>query len=110
MPDGRLGLIDYGQVRRLSDEDRLALSRVVIALGGKEDVIDSEVANAMRGFGFRSRRDMDDVIARTAALYFDSDAEGKALGYATPQMYLQYLISRDPMVHVPDAAGEFKLF
>ena len=72
MPDSRLGLIDYGQVRRISDEDRMALSQAVIALSGKEVIIDSEVVNEVRGFGFRTRRGRDYVIARTAALYFAS--------------------------------------
>lgn len=64
----------------------------------------NEVANAMRNFGFRSRDNNDDIIAKNAALYFDSDAAGKAMGCATPQTYLQHLNSIDPMIEVPDAA------
>ena len=96
-------MIDYGQTRRLSKEDRLALSGVVAALG-KSGSKSSEIADAMRNFGFRSRDNNDDIIAKNAALYFDSDAAGKAMGCATPQTYLQHLNSIDPMIEVPDAA------
>jgi len=100
---GRLGLIDYGQTRRLSRDDRLALAAVVSKLG-KSSSTPKEIADAMRNFGFRSRDDNDDIIAKNAALYFDSDAAGKAMGCATPQTYLQHLNSIDPMIEVPDPA------
>ena len=58
----------------------------------------------MRDFGFVSRDNSDDNMAHFAELYFDSDAVGKKLGYATPQKYLMHLNSIDPMVLVPDPA------
>ena len=100
---GRLGLIDYGQTRKLTKHDRLALSEVVAALG-KQHTNAHEISNAMREFGFCSRDSNDENIARFAALYFDSDAEGKKLGYATPQKYMMHLNSVDPMITVPDPA------
>ena len=103
---GRLGLIDYGQTRRLTKSERLALAGVVSSLGKSTNSMKSvhEIADAMRKFGFRSRDSDDENIAKFAALYFDSDDVGRKLGYATPQKYLQYLNSVDPMVAVPDAA------
>lgn len=100
---GRLGLIDYGQTRRLATNDRLALAKVVSELG-KQHTHAHEIANAMRNFGFVSRDNNDDNMAHFAELYFDSDAVGKKLGYATPQKYLMHLNSIDPMVLVPDPA------
>mmetsp|Transcript_27879 Transcript_27879/g.39896 ORF Transcript_27879/g.39896 Transcript_27879/m.39896 type:complete len:580 (-) Transcript_27879:35-1774(-) len=100
---GKLGLIDYGQTRSLTKHDRLALAAVVCALG-KKTVDMNEVSNAMNEFGFHSRDNNEENIAKFAALYFDSDAAGKSLGYATPQKYLQHLNSIDPMVDVPDPA------
>lgn len=107
---GRLGLIDYGQTRTLTKRDRLALASVVAALGKhhqhQQDHPDNtrEISHAMQTLGFRSRGSDDDNMARFAALYFDSDAEGKKLGYPTPQKYLMHLNSVDPMVEVPDPA------
>eukprot|EP00571_Detonula_confervacea_P002042 CAMPEP_0172323202 /NCGR_PEP_ID=MMETSP1058-20130122/48138_1 /TAXON_ID=83371 /ORGANISM="Detonula confervacea, Strain CCMP 353" /LENGTH=573 /DNA_ID=CAMNT_0013039151 /DNA_START=53 /DNA_END=1774 /DNA_ORIENTATION=- len=100
---GRLGLIDYGQTRRLTKSDRLALSEVVAALG-KQNRNSKEIATAMRIFGFRSQYSNDENTVNFAALYFDSDAVGKKLGYATPQKYLMHLNSIDPMLDVPDPA------
>ena len=98
-----MGLIDYGQTRKLQKRDRLALPRVVAALGKSSSNL-HEIADAMRSFGFRSRDSNDENTAKFAALYFDSDAAGRKLGYATPQKYLQHLNSVDPMIEVPDAA------
>lgn len=96
-------MIDYGQTRRLTKHDRLALASVVCALG-KKSVDAHEVSAAMNNFGFFSRDNNEEIMAKFAALYFDSDEAGKQLGYATPQKYLQYLNSIDPMVDVPDPA------
>lgn len=104
---GRLGLIDYGQTRRLTKTDRLALAGVVSSIGKSTHLKPNnvhEIADAMRCFGFRSRHDNEENIAKFAALYFDSDVAGRELGYATPQKYLQHLNSIDPMIKVPDAA------
>lgn len=100
---GRLGLIDYGQTRRLEKHDRLALARVVVELG-KRNVDVGKVSAAMRNFGFQSRDSNDVNTAKFAALYFDSDAEGKKEGFPTPQRWLNHLNSVDPMIVVPDPA------
>jgi len=112
LEDGRLGLIDYGQVKRLNVNDRMVLSDIIIALGESENIEDSDqtrIADAMRDFGFESLRNKNDVIAMTAELYFDSNSYGSALGYPNPQGYFQYLSSLDPMVKVPTSAGKLKL-
>ena len=96
-------MIDYGQTRSLTKHDRIALAAVVVALGRKHVAI-HEVSKAMNEFGFHSKDNNEENIAKFAALYFDSDAAGKSLGYATPQKYLQYLNSVDPMKDVPDPA------
>jgi aarF domain-containing kinase len=104
---GKLGLIDYGQTRRLTKNDRLALAEVVASVGESIHLKKNnlgEIARAMRQFGFRSRDSNDENTAKFAALYFDSDDAGRKLGYVTPQKYLQYLNSIDPMIEVPDAA------
>jgi len=104
LKDGRtLGLIDYGQVRRLDTRDRLALCEVIRRLGSTDDD-DVAVACAMKDFGFESRFGKSDVMSRVAALYFDTDEGGRQLGFMNPQFYLEYLLNMDPIVTVPDAA------
>lgn len=100
---GRLGLIDYGQTRTLTKHDRLALAEIVAALG-KQRTSASEVSTAMRKFGFLSRDANEENMAHFGALFFDSDLDGKAMGYATPRKYLMHLNAIDPMLVVPDPA------
>ena len=108
LDDGRLGLIDYGQVKRLESKDRIALSKIIVALNSKErkqSIFEECIADAMRDFGFESLNNKNDVITLTAELYFDSNIHGRELGYPNPQVYYQYLSNLDPMVNVPPAAG-----
>ncbi len=87
----------------MAKHDRLALAEVVAELG-KQHPDTREVSSAMKDFGFQSRDGNDENVARFAALYFDSDSAGKKRGFATPQKYLMYLNSVDPMLEVPDPA------
>ena len=103
--DGTLGLIDYGQTKTIAEGDRVAVARVVDAIGN--DAGAATVAEAMRQLGFKTKHDQDETLSQYASLFFDSDSEGKKLGCATPQMYFALLTKLDPLVHVPDAASKF---
>ncbi|KAL7569008.1 hypothetical protein ACA910_021297 [Epithemia clementina (nom. ined.)] len=101
--DGRIGLIDYGQVRRLTDQERLKAARVVCALANGES--NAVVAKYMREFGFQTKKnDDDETLARFARLFFDSDYESKALGFATPQLWFAHLMARNPLINIPEAS------
>lgn len=107
LEDGRLGLIDYGQCKRLTESERLSLARVVSKLNGPDSQENEKsVADAMRDFGFRFKHtDEHHIVTKTAKLFFDSDSDGRKIGCTTPQIYFLYLQARNPMEHVPDAAG-----
>ena len=105
LPDGRLGLVDFGQTKILDNEQRLGLARIIAAVGNGSGT--REVADAMRKLGFQTKLDDDAVIARYASLFFDSDLEGKKMGLATPQLYFVFLNKSDPLLNVPDAASRF---
>jgi aarF domain-containing kinase len=66
MPDGRLGLIDYGQCKRLDAPMRAALAGVIVAVA--EGASDAQVASAFRKTGFRSVNDDERFIATVARL------------------------------------------
>lgn len=53
LPDGRLGLIDYGAVMRLSEEQRTPLAELFVAIADEND---DAVAPAFFKCGFRSKR------------------------------------------------------
>jgi aarF domain-containing kinase len=109
LEDGRLGLIDYGQTRRLSNEERLGFARVVLALGNGSG--DETVAKVLRDAGFSLQDDADtDTLARYATLFFDSDHESRNLGFATPQLYYASLMRSNPLTVIPDAASEYPSF
>lgn len=105
--DGQLGLIDYGQTKYINADERRRISGIVQALanGASAEVI----SKAMRELGFRTKLDDDAVLAKHAALFFDSDMEGKKMGCATPQSYFKVLTEADPLVQVPDVAGKHTL-
>ena len=105
MPDGSLGLIDYGQTKTLSNKQRLRIARIVLSLGRKSS--QGEIADGMRELGFQTKFNKDDTLSKYAALFFDSDVAAKAEGCSTPQLYFAKLTSEDPLVHVPDVASKF---
>lgn len=106
--DGSLGLIDYGQTKSITDEERVGVSRVVLAIGNQSPV--PVLAKAMRDLGFRTERDDDDVLAKYAALFFDSDTEGQKMGCPTPQSYFKTLTEMDPLLEVPDIASKCSFY
>lgn len=69
MPDGRLGLIDYGQCRRVPEPSRRSLAELMVAVADAED--DATIANAMRAIGCRTKRNNDRFIATCGRLLFD---------------------------------------
>jgi aarF domain-containing kinase len=105
LSDGRLGLIDYGQFRRLQDHERLTIAHVVSDLGSNKN--NTKIADSMRCAGFRTKFDSDDGLAEFAAIFFDSDHECRKKGFATPQHYFEVLMATDPLIEVPDAASKF---
>ena len=93
LPDGKLGLIDFGQTKKLTDTERLAYAQVVADLGNKAQP--SRIAASMRQAGFRTRDNTDDeIMAQYAGLVFDSDHVGIEKGFATPQHYFAYLMAK----------------
>jgi aarF domain-containing kinase len=108
LEDGRLGLIDYGQTKRLDDHERLAFARVTVALGIGED--DCEIADAMRMSGFRTKDNSDDItMTKYARLFFDSDHAARQLGFPTPQQYFASLMAVNPLVDIPDPASKYRV-
>ena len=104
LSDGRLGLIDFGQTRRLTDTERLALARVIVALGTNADP--AIIAESMQAAGFVAKDNMDYATwTKYATLFFDSDMESQRLGFPTPQLYFVSLMEQNPLMEIPDAFG-----
>ena len=108
LPDGRLGLVDYGQVKRISDQERFQIAKIVDSIGSRHQhhrKSPRDIAVAAQALGFETKRNDPAILAQFATLFFDSDIDGKTkLGCATPQVYFSLLNKADPLVNVPDVA------
>ena len=107
LDDGKLGLIDFGQTKRITEEQRIGVARVISAIGNS--CADDQIAKSMRELGFSTKFNKDSALAEYALLFFDSDIQGKEFGCATPQMYFARLNRIDPLVSVPDVASKWSL-
>ena len=68
----QIGLIDYGQVKKLSKEKRLHLCKIVIALANEDK---KAIAKLMAEAGFKSKTMNEDVIYKFAKINYDEDNE-----------------------------------
>jgi aarF domain-containing kinase len=73
LPDGRLGLIDYGMVGRLSEGDRQCIARVVLGLaaGDVAAVVDEYRRAGYRACWHSGRPHADAVVHRFATFHLD---------------------------------------
>ena len=67
-PDKQIGLIDYGQCKRLTVPEARALAHLILAIHHDSD--NETVADAMRGCGFVSKNDNSTFLASFARLIF----------------------------------------
>ena len=102
MPDGRLGLIDYGQVKRIDEATRRCYAKLTLAI--LEDDVD-EVARLCQsdppeGFGGKSKRADVDVAYRLAVFWNDRDTDD-VTGGLNLQEFIDEMEARDPVVRAP---------
>lgn len=128
LDDGRLGLIDWGNSKILTCEERVKLAEVVVALGMAEDNPDidnvnmqtvrtsapppitknlqsiADIANAMRRYGFTTLKNDDNILSHYAALWFDTHEHHRKIGIPDPQEFTQILTGIDPIQCTPGSA------
>jgi len=128
LDDGRLGLIDWGNSKILTCEERVELAEVVVALGMAEDnpAFDNvnmqtvrnsvpppitqnvqsiaDIANAMRRYGFTTLKNDDNILSHYAALWFDTHEHHRKIGIPDPQEFTQILTGIDPIQCTPGSA------
>mmetsp|Transcript_63670 Transcript_63670/g.180834 ORF Transcript_63670/g.180834 Transcript_63670/m.180834 type:complete len:196 (-) Transcript_63670:86-673(-) len=68
MPDGRLGLLDYGAVMRLDEGQRTSVARLLVAVADEDD---DAVAPALWACGFRSKRQDPRLALLLAHVFFN---------------------------------------
>lgn len=99
LEDGRLGLIDWGQVARLSESQRLHFARAVLAVADRDEPLIAHFAQEM---GVRTQRQNQWVAMKLGTFWlgsFGEDVVGE-LGGATA--FEQNLARIDPLVATGD--------
>lgn len=98
MPDGRLGLIDYGQVKEVDEQARVELATLYEHLAHHDS---EKVVGHFRDMGFKSKHSNKYVTEKTAVVFFDrcdrETTEGLNL-----QLFLDKLTATDPTVVFPE--------
>ena len=100
-----LALIDYGQVKELTLEERLKVARLMVALARADEADAAQragVARLLRDTGFATARNDPDVIFENARLFFDRDDPLVTRGLNT-QAYIEELQARDATKTLGDA-------
>ena len=100
-PDGRLGLIDYGQTKRISEEVRRAYAKLIVAIDDEDvaEVSRITTADAPEGFGARSVH-MDAENGYRLAVFWNDRDTPDVTGGLNLQEFLDDCEARDPAVKV----------
>jgi aarF domain-containing kinase len=92
-----LGLIDYGQVKRLPKETRIAFCELIIALADDDR---DEIVRLMKQLGYKSRDMDEDNIYLYAKVGYDQD-NYELLGGKHIQVFMEELQAKDPIDTLP---------
>jgi aarF domain-containing kinase len=71
-PEGKLGLIDYGQVKTITRKDRRNIARMILLLSQGPSKR-SEVVLLARELGFETTYNQEETIYKVCMLFFDRD-------------------------------------
>ena len=94
LDDGRIGLIDYGQVKHFDLDKRILLAKLMVHMVNKDS---NKIVETVRAMGLVTKNNDPWVFEKTGYFYFDSDdlsvTEGKNF-----LQFMEYLNNRDPAV------------
>ena len=66
----KIGLIDYGQVKRLEPEERVRVAKLILSIADKES--DESIASHFRNLGIKTKTDSTRFLAEFGRLMFGS--------------------------------------
>jgi aarF domain-containing kinase len=67
-PSPKLGLIDYGQCKRLTSKEQVRIAQLILSVANNE--CDENVANAFRNLGITTKNDSTEFLSSMARLMF----------------------------------------
>jgi len=91
-PDGKLGLIDFGQVKRLTGERVEQFSRLVIALNDDDR---GEICKIASEIGCENQKNIPDIVWRLTAFWMDRDTPDVTMGLDIHK-FLEEMERQDP--------------
>lgn len=98
MPDGRLGLIDMGQFKRIPVESRIIFAKIIVALANDDE---AEVVRSLRRAGVQTKYNKSMTCFRLGAFWFDRNTED-VTGGLNPQQFMDEMESQDPSKGLPE--------
>lgn len=99
MEDGRLGLIDYGQVKRMKVADRITYAKMIISLSRNDQ---AEVVRLARDdTGFRTKNRNNDVTYRSLAFFHCRDSDDILQGMNVSE-FMEWMEKTDPVEQIND--------
>ena len=103
MPDGRLGLIDYGQVKRIDINARRAYAKLILAVAEGDAAECHKIVQSEKpeGFGAKSHNSDPEVTLKLSTFWNDRDTPDVTEGLNL-QEFLDEMQARDPVIKAPD--------
>jgi len=98
LEDGRLGLIDYGQVKTMSVEDRITFAKLIVAFHRDDK---SEIVRLYKQMGMRTEHNNEDIIYRHACFYNDRDTPDILQG-RNMHLFLEWMEREDSCLEMPE--------
>ena len=94
MPDGRLGLIDYGQVKRMALKDRITYAKLILAINRDDR---KEIVRLMtEEIGLKTKYMNEDIIYKHAVFYNCRDSDDVLEGRNISE-FMEYIEKADPV-------------
>lgn len=98
LPDGRIGLIDYGATKRLTENERITACVMFVALHRKDK---DKLWQMGKMAGYKSKHMNPDVYYKL--VQFGNDSWGKEItGGKNVQQFMDDLKAKDPFYETPD--------
>ena len=98
LPDGRIGMIDYGATKRFTRNERLTMCLMYAALARNDE---DRLWDLTRVGGYRSKHGRHDVLMKLIQFGYDSWGH-EVIGDQNVQQFIDDLKHKDPWESVPD--------
>lgn len=97
--DGRLGLVDFGQVGHLNPVDKVKLAKLLLALAKDDKGEAARLLTVDMGYQFEDMNNVDNIW-RTCTFYFDRDDKEITQGL-NPMQFMEHLEATNHVEFVP---------